>query len=121
MKNFSDVIALFADLPDITGVLVVDSDALTLSSSFTHESEYLPNTAAMHGLVNDVFRNLYDIGQSANQVIIVQDETIILAQPVYDVMLVVYAKKTGLELLQNRFSNAVKILEQIAKPEFSNT
>jgi predicted regulator of Ras-like GTPase activity (Roadblock/LC7/MglB family) len=120
MKNFSDALAAFDDLTTVEGVLIIDSDALTLGSSFSGEF-YLPASAAMHALLNDVFRHLFMLNESANQIILVQEKRIILAQPIYDIALIVYSQKTALERLQSRFTAAVKILEKIATPDFSNT
>ncbi len=75
----------------------------------------------LHMLLNDVFRHLAALGETTNQICFVQDSQMIIAQPVHDVVLVVYTKKTELDLLQSRFSKAVSILKRIAAPDFSNT
>jgi predicted regulator of Ras-like GTPase activity (Roadblock/LC7/MglB family) len=120
MNNFSDVTATFQDLPTVAGVLLIDSDGLTLASSFADQHAHIAISPAIHSLLNDTFKNLSLIGETANQVCIVQDRHIIIAQPVYDVILVVYTQKNGLDLLQSRFSSAIKILQRIVAPDFSN-
>jgi predicted regulator of Ras-like GTPase activity (Roadblock/LC7/MglB family) len=120
MKNFSDVISLFQDLPSVIGVLLIDGDGLVLAGSLGDKEQQERYSPILHTLLNDVFKHLALLGETTNQVCFVQDSQMIIAQPVYDVILVVYTKKTGLDLLQSRFSNAVSVLQRIAAPNFSN-
>ncbi|MCS6989502.1 MAG: roadblock/LC7 domain-containing protein [Chloroherpetonaceae bacterium] len=121
MHNFSDVVSAFADLPTVIGALLVDGDGLALASSLGDKSKSEALSPVVHALLNDAFKRLSEMGETANQIIFVQDSRIIIAQPVHDVILVVYSEKTGLDLLQSRFSNAVSILKRITEPDFSNT
>ncbi len=121
MQNFSDVISLFQDLPSVVGVLLVDGDGLTLAGSLGDKAQMESSSPVLHVLLNDIFRHLAMLGETANQICIVQDSRMIIAQPVHDVILVVYTEKKGLDRLQSRFSNAVSILKRITAPDFSNT
>jgi predicted regulator of Ras-like GTPase activity (Roadblock/LC7/MglB family) len=121
MKNFSDVAALFQDLPTVTGVLLIDGDGLTLAGTLGDKATMEQLSPVLHTLMNDIFRHLAMLGETANQICFVQDSRLIIAQPVYDVILVVYSDKTGLEGLQSRFSKAVSVLQRITAPDFSNT
>jgi len=121
MKNFSDVTSLFQGLPSVTGVLLVDGDGLTLAGSLGDKAQMEQFSQVMHSLLNDIFRYLATLGETTNQICFVQDSHMIIAQPVHDVILVVYTKKTGLDLLQSRFSTAISVLQRIVAPDFSNT
>lgn len=121
MKNFSDVTSLFQDLPAVTGVLLIDGDGLTLAGSLSSKTQMEKFSPILHTLLNDIFKHLAALGETTNQICFVQDSQMIIAQPVHDVILVVYTQKTGLDLLQSRFSNAVSILQRIVAPDFSNT
>ncbi len=121
MKNFSDVISLFQDLPSVIGVLLIDGDGLVLAGSLGDKTQQERYSPILHTLLNDVFRHLATLGETTNQICFVQDSQMIIAQPVYDVILIVYTKKKELDLLQSRFSQAVSVLQRIAAPDFSNT
>lgn len=121
MKNFSDVISLFQDLPSVTGVLLIDGDGLTLAGSLSDKTQMEKISPILHTLLNDIFRHLATLGETTNQICFVQDSQMIIAQPVHDVILIVYTKKKELDLLQSRFSNAVSVLQRIVAPDFSNT
>ncbi|MFN3344904.1 MAG: roadblock/LC7 domain-containing protein [Chloroherpetonaceae bacterium] len=122
MQNFSDVTSLFQDLPYVTGVLVVDGDGLTLAGSLGDKATMEAFSPVFHTLLNDIFKHFATLGETTNQVCFVQDSRIIIAQPVYDLILIVYAEKRGLnDALQSRFLKAVSILQRIAAPDFSNT
>jgi len=120
MKNFSDIISLFKSVPSVDGSLVVDKDGLTLASSFTEETN-LALSPALHTLINTLYRGLSQMGEDANQILIVQDERIIIAQPVSDVILFIYSQKANLDLLQSRIGDATSILEDITKSESLNS
>ncbi len=122
MQNFSDVISLFQDLPYVSGVLIVDGDGLTLAGSLGNQATMEAFSPVFHTLINDVFKHFATLGETINQVCFVQDSHIIIAQPVYDLILIIYAEKRSLnDALQSRFSQAVSILQHIAAPDFSNT
>ncbi|MFQ3597379.1 MAG: roadblock/LC7 domain-containing protein [Chloroherpetonaceae bacterium] len=120
MQNFSDVTSLFQDLPNVTGVLLIDGDGLTLAGSLGDKAQMERSSPILHTLLNDIFRHLATLGETTNQVCFVQDSQVIIAQPVYDTILIVYSGKVGLDLLQSRFTKAVSILQRIAAPDFSN-
>jgi|YNPBryulayer2012_1023412.scaffolds.fasta_scaffold01929_3 predicted regulator of Ras-like GTPase activity (Roadblock/LC7/MglB family) len=120
MQNFSNVVALFQDLPSVLGVLIIDGDGLALAGSLNSKAEMESSSPVLHTLLNDIFRHLAVLGETTNQVCFIQDSRIIIAQPVYDVILVVYSEKTGLDLLRPRFLNAVSLLQRITAPDFSN-
>ncbi len=121
MENFSDIASLFQDLPSVTGVLLIDADGLALAGSLGGKANMEQFSPTLHVLLNDIFRHLATLGETANQVCFVQDSQLIIAQPVHDVLLIVYSEKVGLDLLQSRFTKAVSILQRITAPDFSNT
>ncbi len=121
MLNFSNVVALFQDLPSVLGVLIVDADGLALAGSLKSKAEMESVSPVMHTLLNDIFKHFTALGETINQVCFVQDSRVIIAQPVYDVILVVCSEKTGLQSLQPRFSSAVSLLQRITAPDFLNT
>jgi predicted regulator of Ras-like GTPase activity (Roadblock/LC7/MglB family) len=122
MKNFSDVISLFQDLPSVNDVLLIDADGLTLAGSLSNKHQMEKSSPILHALLNDIFKHLAMLGgETTNQICFVQDSQIIIAQPVYDVILIVYTEKRELDLLQPRFSKAVSVLQRIVAPDFSNT
>lgn len=121
MQNFSDVTSLFQDLPSVTGVLLIDGDGLALAGTLGDKAQMERSSPILHALLNDIFRRLATLGETTNQVCFVQDSRIIIAQPVHDVILVVYSEKKNLDALQSRFSKAVSILQRVTAPDFSNT
>lgn len=121
MKNFSDVTSLFQDLPSVVGVLLIDADGLTLAGSLSNKHHMEKSSPILHALLNDIFKHLAMLGETTNQICFVQDSQMIIAQPVHDVILIVYTQKSGLDLLQSRFSKAVSVLQRIVAPDFSNT
>ncbi|KER09167.1 MAG: hypothetical protein HY22_13235 [[Candidatus Thermochlorobacteriaceae] bacterium GBChlB] len=121
MRNFSEVISLFRGLPSVEGVLLIDSDGLTLVSSFSDKDAHIALSPTFHLLLDGMFKTLETIGESANQVCIVQDARVIFAIPVYDLILVVYSQKQYLAELQAKLHDTAAILQAIAKPNFQTT
>jgi predicted regulator of Ras-like GTPase activity (Roadblock/LC7/MglB family) len=121
MRNFSEVISLFQELPDVEGVLILDSDGLTLASSFADKEAHITLSPAFHTLLDGVFKNLNLIGESANQLCFIQDSRVIFAIPVYDLIFVVYSQKKNIAALQSKLYDAATVLQTIAKPEFQTT
>lgn len=121
MINFSEAIALFKDLPSVEGVLITDTDGLVVgSSSFDKDSSSLV-APTMYGMLLEITKQLKKVGENANQVCLVLSKKLIIIQPAYDTMLVVYTQKKNLDALQSRIKSAVDILQSIAKQEYLTT
>ncbi len=103
------------------GRSIADSDGLALASSFKPKDAHVALSPIFHTLLNGVFRQLQELGQTANQICIVQDTRLIIAVPIFDVFLVVFSEKTNLDKLQSTIEAAVQQILNIVKPEFQNT
>ncbi|MCS7013023.1 MAG: roadblock/LC7 domain-containing protein [Chloroherpetonaceae bacterium] len=121
MRNFSEALSLFSDLPSVEGVLIADSDGLTLASSFKSKDAHIALSPIFHSLLDSVFQKLNEIGETANQIFIVQDARLIVVIPIYDVFLLAFSEKKNLDMLQSKLQEAVKIVMSIVKPELQNT
>ncbi len=120
MHNFSNILSLFGSLSSVEGVLIADSDGLALASSFKPKDAHVALSPVFHALLDSVFRQLQELGQSANQICIVQDARLIIAVPVFDVFLLVFSEKANLDKLQSTIQAAVQQILSIVKPEFQN-
>ncbi len=120
MHNFSEVLSLFSSLPSVEGAMIADSDGLALASSFKPKDAHVALSPIFHTLLDSVFRQLQELGQSANQICIVQDTRLIITVPVFDVFLVVFSEKSNLDQLQSTIQTAVQQILSIVKPELQN-
>jgi predicted regulator of Ras-like GTPase activity (Roadblock/LC7/MglB family) len=120
MHNFSEVLSLFSSLPSVEGAMIADSDGLALASSFKPKDAHVALSPVFHILLDSVFRQLQELGQSANQICIVQDTRLIITVPVFDVFLVVFSEKSNLDQLQSTIQTAVQQILSIVKPELQN-
>ncbi|ACF14809.1 hypothetical protein Ctha_2359 [Chloroherpeton thalassium ATCC 35110] len=118
LKNFSEAIALLDAHPSVTGVLLLDTEGLILGSSLSNQerSELLAPTYL--SLMIDIYKHMNALDEIANQVCLVQSKQLVLIQPIYDIILVVYTEKKELDELQSKIKAAVSILKAIAQPEF---
>ncbi len=119
--NFSDVISEFNELDSIEGVLVIDTDGLVMASSFETQG-YAESAAPMYlKLISDIHTNMQTLQETTNQVCLVLNEKLVLMQPVFDLILIVYSKKNNLDILQKKIKSAVLLLQQISKHEIINS
>lgn len=120
MQNFSDALAPFSSLSFVEGALIADSDGLALASSFKRKDAHVALSPVFHQLLDSVFRQLQELGESANQLFIAQDARLIIVVPIFDVFLLVFSKKENLDKLQSTVQDAAKRIASIVKPEFQN-
>ncbi|MFN3387107.1 MAG: hypothetical protein ACK42Y_11035 [Candidatus Thermochlorobacter sp.] len=120
MQNFSDGLSLFSELSSVEGALIADSDGLTLASSFASKDAHVALSPIFHQLLDGVFRQLQELGESANQLCIVQETRLIIVVPIFDVFLLVFSKKENLDKLQSVVQDAAHRIASIVKPEFQN-
>lgn len=119
--NFSDVISEFNELDSIEGVLVIDTDGLVMASSFETQG-YAESAAPMYlKLISDIHTNMQTLQETTNQVCLVLNEKLVLIQPVFDLILIVYSKKNNLDILQKKIKSSVLLLHQISKHEIINS
>lgn len=121
MINFSEAIHLFKDLPSVEGVLIADTDGLVLGSSLFDKDLSSLIAPTMYEMLLDVTKQLKKVGESPNQVCLVLSKKLIIIQPVYDTVLIVFTQKKNLDLLQSRIKSAVDILQRIARQESLTT
>jgi len=119
--NFSDVISEFNGVESIEGVLVVDTDGLVMASSFS-DPFFSELAAPLYlKLFSDIHASMKTLDETTNQACLVLNNKLILIQPVFDLILVVYSEKKNLDVLQRKIKSAVLHLQQISKHEINNS
>jgi predicted regulator of Ras-like GTPase activity (Roadblock/LC7/MglB family) len=115
--NFSDVISEFKDLDSTKGIMIIDTQGLVMASSFQDES-FSDYAAPLYlKLISSIHTNMKELDETTNQVCLVMNDKLILIQPVFDLILIVYTEKQNLDALQQKIKSAVLLLQQISKHE----
>jgi len=118
LKNFSEAITILDEHPSVMGVLILDTEGLILGSSFSDQEQTQLLAPTYLSLMIDIYKHMNTLDEIANQICLVHSKKLVLVQPIYDIILVVYTEKKELDKLQSKIKDAVGILQAIAQPEF---
>jgi predicted regulator of Ras-like GTPase activity (Roadblock/LC7/MglB family) len=121
MINFSEAISQFKDLPSVEGILITDTDGMVVGNAFLDKDLSSLIAPTMYEMLLDITKHMTKVGENANQVCLILSKKLIIIQPVYDTILIIYTQKKNLDLLQSRIKSAVGILQSIARQESLTT